>query len=85
MSNFTYLEKVRKSKDSLNIKSIFKSKHPYPNNFNELKSKVCSAGLLEGVEDRNQKEFLAEHECDIFQGFFFSKPILKEDFVAYLK
>ena len=40
-------------------------------------------GLLtvaEGVETVEQFTFLSEHECDMFQGFYFSKPLLARDF-----
>jgi len=30
--------------------------------------------ICEGVETREQFEFLREHECDLVQGFYFSKP-----------
>lgn len=41
--------------------------------------------LCEGVETRNQSEFLKEVGCDIQQGYFFSRPIPEEEFVAMLK
>ena len=36
--------------------------------------------LTEGVETEDQANFLKESGCDIFQGFYFSKPISVEDF-----
>ena len=36
--------------------------------------------VTEGVETEDQVKFLREASCDIFQGFYFSKPIPVEDF-----
>ena len=36
--------------------------------------------VAEGVETQAQKDFLANLDCDLYQGYLFSKPILKEDF-----
>ena len=34
--------------------------------------------LAEGVEDRQQLEFLREHDCSMYQGYYFSKPLEPE-------
>lgn len=36
--------------------------------------------IAEGVEDRQQLEFLKQHNCDFVQGYFFSRPISSEIF-----
>lgn len=36
--------------------------------------------ITEGVETEEQTKFLAEFGCDVFQGYFFSKPIPVEEF-----
>jgi len=35
--------------------------------------------LAEGVESREQQEFLAEHGCEVMQGFFFGRPVPGEE------
>lgn len=45
----------------------------------ELKLKV----LAEGVESNEQLEILSELDCDLLQGFFLSRPLAAEDFLAY--
>ncbi|MBP5251675.1 MAG: EAL domain-containing protein [Treponema sp.] len=36
--------------------------------------------VTEGVEQKSQFDFLCEAGCDVFQGYFFSKPISVEEF-----
>jgi EAL domain-containing protein (putative c-di-GMP-specific phosphodiesterase class I) len=46
-----------------------------------LKLKV----IAEGVEDEAQMSFLREHQCDEFQGFYFSKPLQAGEIAQKLK
>ena len=41
--------------------------------------------LCEGVETDQQSEFLKEIGCDIQQGYYFARPLCKEDFVAMME
>ena len=41
--------------------------------------------VAEGVETKEQLEFLRMHGCQYVQGFYFSKPLNVEDFDAYIK
>ena len=36
--------------------------------------------IAEGIEDVEQLEVLKEMQCDMFQGYYFGKPVKKEDF-----
>ena len=40
--------------------------------------------IAEGVETKEQIEFLIREGCDIFQGFYYAKPMSFEDFTASL-
>jgi len=40
--------------------------------------------LSEGVEEKEQADLLLEFGCDLFQGYYFSKPLNKEAFSKYL-
>jgi EAL domain-containing protein (putative c-di-GMP-specific phosphodiesterase class I) len=40
--------------------------------------------LAEGVENIEQIKVLKEAQCDIFQGFYYSKPLKKNDLVKFL-
>lgn len=39
--------------------------------------------IAEGVETKEQVEFVRNSECDIIQGYYYSKPITKEEFEEY--
>lgn len=39
--------------------------------------------IVEGVETKEQVEFVRNLECDVIQGYYYSKPIKKEDFEDY--
>jgi diguanylate cyclase (GGDEF)-like protein len=41
--------------------------------------------IAEGVENREQLDFLEAHQCDEFQGFYFSKAVSADDFTKLLE
>ena len=41
--------------------------------------------VAEGVETENQFEIVRKHGCDYIQGYYFAKPMTKEEFEEYLK
>jgi diguanylate cyclase (GGDEF)-like protein len=41
--------------------------------------------VAEGVETAAQLRFLEQRGCRIFQGFYFSKPLVREDFLEFLR
>lgn len=41
--------------------------------------------VAEGVETRGQFDFLKAQRCDLLQGYYFSRPLLADDFAHYLK
>ena len=41
--------------------------------------------IAEGVEEASQLLMLMEFGCDIFQGYYFSKPISADEFIHYIK
>ena len=41
--------------------------------------------VAEGVETREQLNFLSVCACDVFQGYFFSKPLPAEEFANLLR
>jgi EAL domain-containing protein (putative c-di-GMP-specific phosphodiesterase class I) len=41
--------------------------------------------LAEGVETKEQRELLSLFGCDRFQGYYFSKPLLKADLITFFQ
>ena len=41
--------------------------------------------MAEGVETIKELEFLEAHQCDEAQGYFFSRPVLPEQFAKLLE
>ena len=40
--------------------------------------------VFEGVETQKQCDFLRSINCDQVQGYFYSKPLMEEDFVNFI-
>ena len=40
--------------------------------------------VAEGVENKAQADRLAAHGCDVFQGYYFAKPMAKSDLITFL-
>jgi len=51
----------------------------------ELTSALDMVSVAEGVETREQLDFLRANDCDIAQGFFFSKALPKPEFLAWFE
>ncbi|MBO6206456.1 MAG: EAL domain-containing protein [Lachnospiraceae bacterium] len=51
----------------------------------QLAKKLHMRTVAEGVEAREQVDFLAEKGCDMIQGYYYSKPLPKSDFESRLK
>ncbi len=47
----------------------------------DLAKKLNMKIVAEGIESREQVDFLTEQECDLIQGYFFAKPMPIDEFV----
>ncbi|MBQ2529321.1 MAG: EAL domain-containing protein, partial [Treponema sp.] len=45
-----------------------------------LAKKLGMRIVAEGIETREQVDFLAQKDCDLIQGFYFSKPLPVNEF-----
>ena len=71
----SFVDRIGSGESSDNIcRTIIKMAH-------ELGKK----SIAEGVESRKQLEFLKNNACDFVQGFYHSKPLINEDFVAFIE
>ena len=41
--------------------------------------------IAEGVETKEQRDYLLEKECDIIQGYYYAKPMPEEEFEEYME
>jgi EAL domain-containing protein (putative c-di-GMP-specific phosphodiesterase class I) len=41
--------------------------------------------VIEGVETKDMAEQFSKLGCDYIQGYYFSKPIPKKEFIAFIK
>ncbi len=70
----SFIDEIDRSTDGSNMVKTILS---LANNLNILV-------VAEGVEEKSQKDFLENQNCDIVQGYFFSKPLYKDEFESYL-
>ena len=89
-SSLSYLRKF--PIDELKIDRSFLTNVPGSQEDNSIVKAIIamsqSLGLkviAEGVENEEQLEFLKQYNCNIIQGFYYSKPLSKADFTEYLK
>ena len=50
-----------------------------------MANKLNMEVIAEGVETEVQRAFLERHDCQLFQGYLFSKPVPIEQFELLLK
>lgn len=88
-SSLSYLKKF--PINELKIDRSFLTEVPANNEDNAIVRAIIamarSLGLLvvaEGVEESEQLEFLRLHECDVIQGYYFSKALDKTEFIKYV-
>jgi diguanylate cyclase (GGDEF)-like protein len=88
-SSLSYLKKF--PIDELKIDRSFLTNVPEINEDNSIVKAIISMAhslgmnlIAEGVESAEQLEFLRQHNCNIIQGFYYSKPLDKADFTEFL-
>ncbi len=51
----------------------------------ELAKSLGLRSIAEGVEEENQLKYLIDNGCDEIQGYYFAKPMFKEEFEKFIK
>ncbi|MCR5400464.1 MAG: EAL domain-containing protein [Treponema sp.] len=50
----------------------------------DLSKQLEKQTIFEGVETKEQRDFLKEASCDQVQGYFYSKPLTEEDYLDFM-
>ncbi len=89
-SSYSYLKKFRTH--TLKIDKTFVDELPGETKTSAIMKNMIDLGhtlnmevVAEGVEEESQFLHLKELGCDIIQGYYFSKPLTREDFLLYLE
>lgn len=69
-----FIDQIKDDEDPIELKNIIQMAH-----------RLGIQVIAEGVENRNQLEWLKENECDYIQGYYFSEPLLPNDLVKFIK
>jgi sensor c-di-GMP phosphodiesterase-like protein len=51
----------------------------------QLAKQLNKKVLAEGVENKEQVEWLTNNGCHLFQGYYFAKPMALDDFIKFYK
>jgi diguanylate cyclase (GGDEF) domain len=51
----------------------------------ELGKQLDKETVFEGVETKEQIDFLKSIQCDQVQGYYYSRPLCEDDFIAYIR
>jgi len=88
-SSLSYLKRL--PLDILKIDRRFIEHIPQANDDKQITSAIIALAhtmnfkvLAEGVETAEQLEFLQQQNCDYYQGYYFSRPLPANDFIALL-
>jgi len=78
--------------NELKIDKAFVDELLYSNKDKNLVKTIINIGknfsmdvLAEGIESKEQVDKLKEYRCDIFQGYYYSKPLKKEDLITFIR
>lgn len=89
-SSLSVLERL--PMNELKIDKAFVDKILYSKKDKNLVKTIINIGknfsmnvLAEGTESKEQVDKLREYGCDIFQGYYYSKPLKKEDLLLFIR
>ncbi|GJM04120.1 MAG: two-component system response regulator [marine bacterium B5-7] len=87
-SSLSYLKRLPISKLKIDQSFIREIMHDNDDSVivNAVIALAHSLGLkviAEGVEDKDQLEYLTQHDCDVVQGYYYSCPLVANDFYQW--
>ncbi len=89
-SSMSYLKKL--PLDTIKIDKSFIDDIPHDNNDVEITKAIMAlstslgySNVAEGIETKEQEDFLREHGCKTGQGYYFQRPISYQDFISFCK
>ena len=88
-STLSYLDKL--SIDALKIDKAFVDAIPKDGTKSILLDTIISMGktlnmivIAEGVEEEYQYQYLLDKKCDVYQGYYLSKPLCEQAYIEYI-
>ena len=89
-SSMSYLKKL--PLDTIKVDKSFVDDIPHDINDVEITKAIIALSkslgysvIAEGIENREQEDFLLEHGCDIGQGYLFGRPVSGDELIAFIK
>lgn len=89
-SSMSYMKSL--SLDSIKIDKSFIMDLPNSTHDAEVSKAIIALSkslgykvIAEGIETKEQENFLKKYKCDIGQGYFFSQPLSREEFEVFIK
>ena len=76
----SFIDKILEKDETLNKKG-----KAVISTFIHLSHKIGCKVVAEGVEQKEQADFLKAEGCDYIQGYYYSKPLNSEDIVKYIE
>ena len=69
------LEKLKSKTNNIDVEQLKK----------RLIKELKLTTIAEGVETKEQRDYLLEKGCDIIQGYYYAKPMPEEEFKEYME
>lgn len=85
MLNSIPIDVVKFDQNFLRNNSSLEESSDFITSLVDLGKKLNKKTIFEGVETKEQRDFLRSINCDVVQGYFYSKPLSENDFIQFVK
>ena len=79
------IDELKIDKSFIDEIMINQDSHTLSNSIINIGHDLSMKTVAEGVETLDQVELLKKQKCDIFQGYYFSKPLTKEELISFIE